>query len=215
MSKSKNNIVDPDDIIATYGADTARWFMLSDSPPDRDVIWTEERVQGAARFVQRLWRLVDESPRSGMAPAVRPASIGAAAWRCARPPMARWTRCRSGIERLHFNVCLAHIRELTNALGDMLRPEAAPPDIAWALREAADRAGSLVSPMMPHLAEECWQVLGGSAPARPWPKIERALLVEDTMTLLVQVNGRKRAGVTVARRPRSRKLRVPFWRSMR
>ncbi|MGJ4930906.1 leucine--tRNA ligase [Bradyrhizobium sp. HKCCYLS2038] len=202
MSKSKKNTVDPDDIIESYGADVARWFMLSDSPPDRDVIWSDERVQGAARFVQRLWRLVNESvAASAEAPSSRPATFGADALALRKAAHGALDKVTGGIERLHFNVCLAHIREFANALADVLaRPAKPVPDLAWAIREAADILVQLFSPMMPHLAEECWQVLGhsGLISEAPWPQIERDLLVEDTMTLVVQVNGKKRGEVTVA-----------------
>ena len=121
MSKSKKNTVDPDDIIATYGADVARWFMLSDSPPDRDVIWSDERVQGASRFVQRLWRLVNESAEiAKAAPAARPASFGAEALALRKAAHGALDKVSTGIERLHFNVCLAHIREFANALAEVL-----------------------------------------------------------------------------------------------
>jgi leucyl-tRNA synthetase len=203
MSKSKKNTVDPDDIIQTYGADVARWFMLSDSPPDRDVIWSDERVQGAARFVQRLWRLVNESADLGKdAPAARPASFGPDATALRKAAHGALDKVSGGIERLHFNVCLAHIREFANALADVLtrgtRPTA---DLAWAIREAAVVLVHLVAPMMPHLAEECWQVLGqeGLISEAAWPQIERDLLVEDTVTLVIQVNGKKRGDVTVPR----------------
>jgi leucyl-tRNA synthetase len=202
MSKSKKNTVDPDDIIATYGADVARWFMLSDSPPDRDVIWSDERVQGASRFVQRLWRLVNESAEvAKAAPADRPASFSADALGLRKAAHGALDKVSSGIERLHFNVCLAHIREFTNALADVLAKGGTPaPDVAWAVREAAVILVQLISPMMPHLAEECWVVLGqkGLISEADWPQIERDLLVEDTMTLVVQVNGKKRGEVTVA-----------------
>ncbi|MGJ4951203.1 leucine--tRNA ligase [Bradyrhizobium sp. HKCCYLS20291] len=202
MSKSKKNTVDPDDIIESYGADVARWFMLSDSPPDRDVIWSDERVQGAARFVQRLWRLVNESvAASAEAPSSRPATFGADALALRKAAHGALDKVTGGIERLHFNVCLAHIREFANALTDVLAKPAKPaPDLAWAIREAAGMLVQLFSPMMPHLAEECWQVLGhsGLISEAPWPQIERDLLVEDTMTLVVQVNGKKRGEVTVA-----------------
>jgi len=200
MSKSKRNTVDPDDIIATYGADVARWFMLSDSPPDRDVIWSDERVQGAARFVQRLWRLVNEA--ADIAKTARPAAFGADALALRKAAHGALDKVSTGIERLHFNVCLAYIREFSNALGDVLAREGeSSPDLKWAIREAAVILVQLFAPMMPHLAEECWQVLGqpGLVSEADWPKIERDLLVEDTVTLVVQVNGKKRGEVTVAR----------------
>jgi leucyl-tRNA synthetase len=207
MSKSKRNTVDPDDIISTYGADVARWFMLSDSPPDRDVIWSDERVQGASRFVQRLWRLVNESADvARAAPAARPAGFGDDALALRKAAHGALDKVSTGIERLHFNVCLAHIREFSNTLGETLarpgQPSGNPaPDLAWAIREAAIILVQLVSPMMPHLAEESWQVLGqpGLVSEAGWPQIERDLLIEDTVTLVVQVNGKKRGEVTVAR----------------
>jgi leucyl-tRNA synthetase len=201
MSKSKRNTVDPDDIIATYGADVARWFMLSDSPPDRDVIWSDERVQGASRFVQRLWRLVNESAElAKTSPATRPAAFGADALALRKAAHGALDKVSTGIEKLHFNVCLAYIREFANALADILGREGKPAaDLAWAVREAAVILVQLFSPMMPHLAEECWEVLGqqGLVSEANWPKIERDLLVEDTVTLVVQVNGKKRGEVTL------------------
>ena len=207
MSKSKKNTVDPDDIIASYGADVARWFMLSDSPPDRDVIWSDERVQGASRFVQRLWRVIGESAEvAKAAPSARPASFGAEALALRKAAHGALDKVSSGIEKLHFNVCLAHIREFTNALADTLAgPEEPSPDLVWATQEAAVILVQLFAPMMPHLAEECWTVLGqsGLVSEADWPKIERDLLVEDTVTLVVQVNGKKRGEVTVARDARN------------
>ena len=202
MSKSKKNTVDPDDIIATYGADVARWFMLSDSPPDRDVIWSDERVQGASRFVQRLWRLVNESAEIARRPRrPRPAAFGADALALRKAAHGALDKVSTGIEKLHFNVCLAYIREFSNALAEVLAREGQPSaDLEWAVREAAVILVQLFAPMMPHLAEECWQVLGqsGLVSEADWPKIERDLLVEDTVTLVVQVNGKKRGEVTVA-----------------
>jgi leucyl-tRNA synthetase len=203
MSKSKRNTVDPDDIIESYGADVARWFMLSDSPPDRDVIWSDERVQGASRFVQRLWRVVGEAAGiAKTAPAARPAEFGAEALALRKAAHGALDKVSAGIEKLHFNVCLAHIREFTNALADVLARDQKPsPDLAWAIAEASVILVQLFAPMMPHLAEECWGVLGqsGLVSEADWPKIERDLLVEDTVTLVVQVNGKKRGDVTVAR----------------
>jgi leucyl-tRNA synthetase len=181
----------------------ARWFMLSDSPPDRDVIWSDERVQGASRFVQRLWRLVNESSDiAKTAPSARPAAFGADALALRKAAHGALDKVSTGIEKLHFNVCLAHIREFSNSLADVLARDGQPsPDLAWSVREAAVILVQLFAPMMPHLAEECWQVLSqpGLISEASWPQIERDLLVEDTVTLVVQVNGKKRGEVTVAR----------------
>jgi leucyl-tRNA synthetase len=204
MSKSKRNTVDPDDIIREYGADTARWFMLSDSPPERDVIWTEEGAQGAWRFVQRLWRIVGEIAQLD-APASRPQSFGEPALAIRKAAHGALAKVTEDVEKLRFNRCIAHIYELANALNDAIGNVASPsdltPDFAWAMREAADILVQLFHPMMPHLAEECWAALGheGLVAQQSWPKLEADLLVENSITLPVQVNGKKRADVTVPR----------------
>jgi leucyl-tRNA synthetase len=204
MSKSKRNTIDPDDIMGTYGADTARWFMLSDSPPERDVIWTEEGVQGAFRFVQRLWRLVgDAAEAAAPADAARPNSFGEEALALRKAAHRALARVSEDIARLRFNVCVAHIYEFANAFGSSLGGLEEPPgaDYRYAVREAAEILVCLFNPMMPHLAEECWAALGHSTlvATEPWPALEPELLVENTVTLPVQVNGRKRADVTVPR----------------
>ncbi|MCZ7642068.1 MAG: leucine--tRNA ligase [Pseudorhodoplanes sp.] len=206
MSKSKKNTVDPDDIIESFGADTARWFMLSDSPPDRDVIWTEEGVQGAWRFVQRLWRLVGETADIGKAaPSAKPASFGPEALAVRKAAHKALARVSEDIEKLRFNRCVAHIYECANAMsaaiGAVDAPEKVTPDLAFAMKEAANILVQLFAPMMPHLAEECWAALGHKSlvSLQAWPKVEPDLLVEDTVTLPVQVNGKKRADITVAR----------------
>ncbi len=190
MSKSKKNVVDPDDIIASYGADTARWFMLSDSPPERDVIWTEEGVQGAARFVQRVWRLV----HGAAAASGQGGASDAAVRKAAHKALAA---VGEDVERLRFNRCVAHIYTLANALDEALRTGAS----SAAAGEAARILVQLIAPMMPHLAEESWRVLGGEGlvAQAPWPEADQALLVEDEITLPVQINGKKRADVTVPR----------------
>ena len=206
MSKSKRNTVDPDDIISTYGADTARWFMLSDSPPDRHVNWTEEGVQGAGRFVQRLWRIVGEIAEFG-APrrASRPGNFDDAALAVRKAAHGALAKVSDDIGKLRFNVCVAQVYELTNSLQTTIAAVkgngGVRADLAWALREAGEILVQLFHPMMPHLAEECWATLGHETLVADaaWPKVEAELLVEETVTLPVQVNGRKRADVTVAR----------------
>jgi leucyl-tRNA synthetase len=207
MSKSKRNTVDPDEIIAGYGADVARWFMLSDSPPERDVEWTERGVQGAWRFVQRLWRLVGEAAEiAAAAPAARPAQFSPAAAALRKATHQALAKVTDDIEKLHFNVCVAYIYEFANALNDFIgnidsEEGGIAADLRWTMREAVNVLVQLFAPMMPHLAEECWAVLGHETlvAEAAWPQVERDLLIEDTLTLPVQINGKKRADVTVAR----------------
>jgi leucyl-tRNA synthetase len=209
MSKSKRNVVDPDDIIGTYGADTARWFMLSDSPPERDVIWTEEGVQGSAKFVQRLWRLVGELARAAQGEGTASAQSGSDASEQAlqvrKAAHRALIRVEEDIERLRFNRCVAHIYELTNtlsaAIASIEAPVAPGSALARAFGEAADILAQVLAPFMPHLAEACWAVLGHDTivAGQAWPVADRALVVESTITLPVQINGKKRGDVTVPR----------------
>jgi len=202
MSKSKRNTVDPDDIIGTFGADTARWFMLSDSPPDRDVIWSEEGVQGANRFVQRVWRLVNLAsphlPKDGAAPSTTDATkaLRSAAHRAI-------SDVSMAIERLRFNTGIAKLYTFVGTLAEAIDDPRlkSEPAFAVAVYEALDILIRLISPMMPHLAEQCWEALGrpGLVSEAPWPEADESLLVDDTVTLPVQINGKKRADVTVGR----------------
>src|SRR3984893_2168237 len=205
MSKSKRNTVDPDDIISTYGADTARWFVLSDSPPERDVIWTEGGVQGAAKFVQRLWRLFGELARlAAPAGTPPPGNPSQAAMEIRRAVHMSLIKVEEDIERLRFNRAIAQVHDLANKLSAAIGAvETTKPgeDMRAAFREAADILVLMIAPMMPHLAEECWALLGHAdlAAETAWPVADRALVVEDTIALPVQVNGRKRADLVVAR----------------
>ncbi len=193
MSKSKKNVVDPDDIIASYGADTARWFMLSDSPPDRDVIWTEAGVEGAHRFVQRIWRMTGEIGLSvEMGQAAEPDDLLRLAHRTL-------SKVDTMIAELRFNSAVAQIYTLANAVEDAVRAsrngETSPH-----LRNVAALMVQMIAPMMPHLAEACWETLGHKTlvAAMPWPSADPAMLVEDQLTLPVQINGKKRSEVTIA-----------------
>ena len=205
MSKSKRNTVDPDDIIATYGADTARWFMLSDSPPERDVIWTEAGIQGAFKQTQRLWRLVCEIERIvGAARPALPASFTEPAHKIRQAAHGALAKVEDEVERLRFNVCIATIYELANVLGAAVGAiDAAeiPDDLRFAFAEAGDILAHLFAPMMPHLAEECWAALGHKTliAESAWPVADRSLIVATHVTYVVQVNGRKRAELTIDR----------------
>jgi leucyl-tRNA synthetase len=205
MSKSKRNTVDPDEIISTYGADTARWFMLSDSPPERDVIWTEAGVQGAFKQTQRLWRLTCEIERIvGAERPPPPAQYGDEAQRIRRIAHIALARIEDEIERLRFNVCIATIYELANELGAAVGAVSEAPvgdDLRAAFAEAGDILVHCFAPMMPHLAEECWEALGHKTfvSQSPWPVADRSLLVAAEVTYVVQVNGKKRGELMIER----------------
>ena len=194
MSKSKKNVVDPEEIIERYGADVARLFMLSDSPPARDLDWTEAGVDGAWRYLNRLWRLVDDAPDA-------PANAGTGPEAEALRNFTHKTvdAITGDLERFHFNRAVARVRELTNALADAL--PASGPAMAAAYREGIETAVRLIAPMAPHLAESCWRRLGGRGllADQPWPDADPARLVEDIVVLPVQVNGKLRGRLEVAR----------------
>src|SRR5271170_6682344 len=205
MSKSKRNTVDPDEIIAAYGADTARWFMLSDSPPERDVIWSEAGVQGAGRQLQRLWRLVCEIAQIvGETPPAMPAAFAPDALKIRQAAHSALAKVQDDIERLRFNVAIATIYELLNALVaaiGAIESSSIGKDMRFAFAEAGDFLVHMFAPMMPHLAEECWAVLGHSTPIAEgaWPACDYALTVKSEIAIPVQVNGRKRADLTIER----------------
>ena len=182
MSKSKKNVVDPDDIVDQYGADAVRWFMLSDSPPERDLEWSESGIEGCWRFTQRLWRLVGQmSGADGDDKAL------------ARKMHQVVAGVGEDIEALSFNKAIAKIYDLTNAI-EKAKPSAARDEAIHAII-------LLASPMVPHLAEEAWAQLGGDGliADAPWPAVDPAMLIEDEVTIAVQVKGKLRDTLTVAK----------------
>ncbi|WDR07389.1 leucine--tRNA ligase [Devosia rhodophyticola] len=203
MSKSKKNVVDPDEIVATYGADTARWFMLSDSPPERDVQWTEAGVEGASRFQQRVWRLVGETA------ALNEQSKDIVVKKDDKEAVVlRKTTHRAvhaisdEIEGLRFNRAVAQVYELTNALVRAAGVMAAAPESRLdALHDGVSRLVQVIAPMMPHLAETCWAALGhqGLVADAPWPEVDPSLLIDDEIIIPVQINGKRRGELNVAR----------------
>ncbi|MEW6123607.1 MAG: leucine--tRNA ligase [Pseudomonadota bacterium] len=203
MSKSKRNVVPPEVVADTYGVDCARWFMLSDTPPERDSEWTQAGIEGAWRFVQRVWRLVCEAVELG-APAGTPApgAFGKEATALRRASHGLAATVADDVERLRFNVAVAHVHEFANVFGQAIaaaRASGTGEGLDYALREAADILARVVGPMVPHLAEECWGVLGhdGLAAEAAWPEADPALLKRDTVTLPIQINGRKRDDIEV------------------
>jgi leucyl-tRNA synthetase len=199
MSKSRKNVVDPTEIIATYGADTARLFMLSDSPPDRDLEWTESGIEGSWRFVNRLWRMMTD-PVGGLAAAntALPTSLTQQQETIWRQVNKTIEGISCDLEKFHFNRAVARTRELTNALMDYKDNS----DDAKALRLCSfETLIKLIAPMLPHLAEELWAKLGHSSSLADtsWPKTDPNYLNEDVVILPVQVNGKLRGKIEVAK----------------
>jgi len=193
MSKSKKNTVDPEAIIKGYGADVARWFVLSDSPPERDVEWTDAGVNGAWNFQKKVWRLMPTAvPAHGPLTQVKDAQGEVLELRkLAHKALEKIT---AGIEAFRFNTSVAQIYELTNALGKYAHDDAVRAEALGILIRA-------IAPFMPHLAEECWARLGGDGLVYHalWPEVDPAMLVDDTVTLPVQVNGKRRSELTIAK----------------
>ena len=195
MSKSKKNVIDPQDIIDTYGADAVRFFILSDSPPERDIEWTEGGIEGAWRFVNKLHRMVDESkddlPAAGTP---KPNAFSDAANTVRSTTHQSIKGVADDIEAFHMNKAVARIRELSNALSSFK-----PKDDSdkWAQREGLESLVQIFNPMMPHLAEELWQLLGHDTILcdTPWPTADDSLLASDTVKIAVQINGKVRATI--------------------
>jgi leucyl-tRNA synthetase len=186
MSKSKKNVVAPETIIDIFGADTIRWFMLSDTPPERDIEWTAEGADACWKFVQRVWRLVSEAeglPAPGTK-AEGPSPLRRAVHRAV-------AAVTEDLAALRFNRAVAQIYTLVNAI----TADAPPVE----RREALETLVKLIAPMMPHLAESCWEALGHKPflAMEPWPKADPALLAADSVTIAVQVNGKLRGTISV------------------
>ncbi len=202
MSKSRRNTVDPGAIIARYGADTARWFILSDNPPDRDIEWTEAGVAGAFRFTQRLFRLAAAVARLP-APGSMPAQLGTAGETLRRATHRTIATVTEALEAFAFNVAVARLYEFATALGEAERADAEDAEgggLAWARHEAVRTLALLVAPMMPHLAEEIRHLLPEPThlvAELPWPEADPALLSVERVTIAVQVMGRLRGTVTL------------------
>ncbi|HXZ68880.1 MAG TPA: leucine--tRNA ligase, partial [Alphaproteobacteria bacterium] len=204
MSKSKKNVVAPEPIIEEYGADIARWFLLSDTPPERDIEWTNEGAQGAWRFAQRVWRLVSESSSLIAAPAQvlanTPTSFDGDAAKLRQLTHRTITELTSDLENLRFNRAVARLYELANGIQAFGVGSAKSISDLWALKEAMETLIVLMAPMMPHLAEEAWQRLGHKALVvdTPWPVADASLTRETEITIAVQFNGKRRAEMAIA-----------------
>jgi leucyl-tRNA synthetase len=187
MSKSKNNVVDPVNIIATYGADTARWFVLSDSPPERDVEWTAAGAEAASKHLARVHRIAAEIAADDSAPNDADEAL-------LREMHKAIFDVTNGVESFGFNAAIAKLYAFTNALGKSTAG-------ADAKRQAAKTLAQLMSPMTPHLSEEIWAMLGGEGliANAPWPVADEAMLTSDTVTLPIQINGKRRSEITVAK----------------
>ncbi|MGB7203899.1 MAG: leucine--tRNA ligase [Anderseniella sp.] len=210
MSKSKKNVIDPDDIIDKYGADTARWFMLSDTPPERDIEWTESGVTGAWRFVQKIWRLTNEVAAANVDIDFNllAASDDKNVQQLRRITHASIEAVRDDISSLRFNRSIARIYELVNAIAGSNPANDSSIEMKMAQTEATRTLIQLFAPMMPHLAEECWTVLkmDGLVCDAPWPIENNSLLSSDSVIIVVQVNGKKRSEIQLAKGTDKNKL---------
>ncbi len=187
MSKSKKNVVDPVQIVKRYGADTARWFVLSDSPPERDVEWTEAGADATFRHLSRLWALAERIAQMEEGEAAGDEALNKALHRAIHA-------VTQGIESFGFNKAIADLHGFINTLG---KSKAGGTMQKQAMRVLAQ----LIAPFAPHLAEEIWHMLGGAGlvAEAPWPEADEALLIEDSVTLPIQINGKRRSEISVPR----------------
>ncbi len=201
MSKSKLNGIDPQDSLKSHGADATRWFVLSDSPPERDVEWSESGIESASRFVQRLFRLVCEGVEICQQPPVSASSADDEARNFLALVHSTTMTVDQELAQIRFNRAIAHIHELANAMAKYLSLAREKPsgDRIAALRCGLEHLVVMFAPFMPHLAETCWQKLGktGLVCNAPWPEVNHSLLVRKNVTIPVQVNGKRRGEINV------------------
>jgi leucyl-tRNA synthetase len=194
MSKSKKNVVPPEVVADQYGADTIRWFMLSDTPPERDVEWTQGGAEGCWRFIQRVWRLISEVKNLPPVGTQIPTVLDGPSQNVRRVVHRRIAEVTDHIDHLRFNRAVANIYELTNIIGTLSEKFNGA-----VRREALESLVLLIGPMMPHLAETCWEALGHAQMLahEGWPKADANLVRADTVTIAVQVNGKRRGEIEV------------------
>ena len=204
MSKSKKNIIDPQSIVETFGADTARWFILSDTPPERDIQWTDKGAEASSRFIQRIWKIVNDgvSMISG-SDIVKPKEFTENSLNMRKITHKAIKDITDALENLRFNRAIAHIYELSNEIQSIINKNKKINDISelYSFRELLETYCQLFAPMAPHLAEECWKIIGcdGIISQREWPQLIEKYIQEDTVLIVVQVNGKKRGEIEVAK----------------
>ena len=197
MSKSKRNVVDPEHIIQTYGADTARLFMLSDSPPERDLEWTESGIEGAHRFIQKIWKLTQQAKKCPDGVTLSPDKVKRAEDEVLAKALHKSIEDISNdIERFAFNRCVAHLHILVNALGDYRASDKVNEDI---FAHAMQQFSILLSVFSPHIAEEIWSTTGGEGLVccSKWPVADTYWLRSNTIEVAIQVNGKVRARINL------------------
>jgi leucyl-tRNA synthetase len=203
MSKSKGNVVDPDYLVERFGADTVRLFCLFASPPEKDLDWSDKGVEGAYRFLQRLWRLVMErqAELKGAVPVYSSVSGDKECSALLHMVHKTTKKVTEDVERFHLNTGIAAAMELVNAIYKFVESGRMEGEAASVVRAAIDRLIVLVSPFCPHLAQELWSELGqaGLLVDYPWPSYDEAYITEETVTVAVQVNGKLRDTVDVER----------------
>ena len=202
MSKSLKNVIDPDFLVKTYGADTARIFCLFASPPEKDLEWSEQGVEGSFRFLGRLWRIFDEYVEDirGAAPAAGPLELTDDVKALRRKTHQTIRKVSQDIEdRFHFNTAISAVMELVNVLYSVKHPTKDNRTALSVVREALETAILLLTPIVPHITEELWERLGKDKPAAdmPWPDFDPAVASEEEMTIVIQINGKLRSRMTV------------------
>ena len=202
MSKSKKNIIDPNAIVSMYGADTARWFILSDTPPERDIQWTDNGVEAANKFIQKAWKIIYEGERiSCQKEEKNPVDFTDESLHIRKTTHKIISDITEALDNLRFNRAVAYIYEFSNYLTTTLADNSKNIDksIAWAIRESLEAYCKLFGPMAPHLAESCWNHLGYTSllAEQPWPTCDKNLITKETAIIIIQVNGKKRGEIEI------------------